>query len=59
MNKDVLKAIIALKQEEIPFDAIPRDVTIVTNDEEETIDESGHAINVIPAWKFLLRKDAM
>jgi len=28
MNKDVLKAIIALKQEEIPFDAIPRDIAL-------------------------------
>ena len=28
VNKDVLKAIIALKQEEIPFEAIPRDIKL-------------------------------
>jgi len=33
------------------------DLTIVTHDEEETIEERGHRIRVVPAWKWLCENE--
>lgn len=61
MTKDEIKAFMELKQADMPFEV--KDVTetlgcekltIVTHDEETTIESQRHGIRVIPTWKWLI-----
>ena len=63
MTKDLIKTLIAEYQQYVTeVKLIPRQVElnvehleIVTKDDEETLEENGKLISVIPLWKWLMR----
>ena len=62
MTKDLIKTLIAEYQQYVTdVKLIPRQVElnvehleIVTKDDEETLEENGKLISVIPLWKWLM-----